>query len=278
MGTAAAEGWPAPFCVCPNCEAARARGGPNLRSRSGALIDDDFKIDYSADTLMQMQRGVRSLTNIKTLVFTHQHSDHIAPAELSWMLPPYFTQTPPAAPLAVYGNAQVLALLRAEFANAPQLEEWLELHQLEAFQTVTTPDGDHITALPADHIENSLLLRITRRAERGGATLFYGHDSGLFPPATLDALQNGPTLDIVLLDCTCGGLATANRGHMDVAGVIAMTDELRQRGAITSRSRVVATHFSHNGGLLHEELIARLLPHNIEVAFDGMIVKAGKNT
>ena len=267
LGTAAAEGWPAPFCACPHCEAARARGGPSIRSRSGALLDDDLKIDYSADTLMQMQRAHRSLANVKTLVFTHQHSDHVAPAELGWIVAPY-SQTPPA-PIHVYGNAQVLAMMRAAFAKPLPLE----LHQLEALQTAATPDGDMITALPADHVEGAFVLRITRSAQRGGATIFYGHDSGLYPPATLDALQNGPTLDIALFDCTGGGAKTANRGHMDASGVIAMTEELRGRGAITDKTRVIATHFSHNGGLLHEELVARFLPHNIEVAFDGMVVQ-----
>jgi phosphoribosyl 1,2-cyclic phosphate phosphodiesterase len=51
-------------------------------------------------------------------------------------------------------------------------------------------------------------------------------------------------------------------------------DELRTRGAITDTTRVIATHFSHNGGLLHEELVRAFLPYRIEVAFDGMVVRA----
>jgi phosphoribosyl 1,2-cyclic phosphate phosphodiesterase len=47
----------------------------------------------------------------------------------------------------------------------------------------------------------------------------------------------------------------------------------RRRGAITDSTRVIATHFLHNGGLLHEELIQTLLPHGIEVTFDGMVVR-----
>jgi len=272
LGTAAAEGWPAPFCICPHCEAARRRGGPNLRARSGALLDDDFKIDFSADTLLHMQRCGRSLAHLSTLVFTHQHSDHILPAEMRWMAAP-FTRTPPSQPIAVYGNAQVLSLLQEEFAGWTKAEEYLRFHQLQPLQAVTTPDGDKILPLPADHVEGAFVLCITRSPARGGKTLFYGHDSGLYPEATLDALQAGPPLDIILLDCTSGGQKTGNRGHMDADGVIQMTEELRRRGAITGTTRVIATHFSHNGGLLHEELVHRFLPHGIEVAFDGMLVR-----
>jgi len=272
LGTAAAEGWPAPFCECPHCAEARRRGGPNLRSRSGALLDDDFKIDYNADTLLHMQRCGRSLAALRTLVFTHQHADHIAPDELRRAAPPY-SQTPPAQPVAVYGNAQVISLLRTEFDSFPKANEYFELHQFEPLLPVTTADGDEILPLPADHVEGALVLRITRSAKRGGQTLFYGHDSGLYPAATLDALEQAGPLDIALLDCTSGGLETINRGHMSVGGVVQMAQELRARGAFTDATRVIATHFSHNGGLLHEELVQTLLPHRIEVAYDGMVVK-----
>jgi len=34
LGTAAAEGWPALFCNCDNCEKARKAGGKNIRIRT----------------------------------------------------------------------------------------------------------------------------------------------------------------------------------------------------------------------------------------------------
>ncbi len=264
LGTAAAEGWPAPFCDCPHCQAARKRGGPNLRSRSGALLDDDFKIDFNADTLLQMQRARRSLASVKTLAFTHQHSDHFMPQELEWVGPPY-SQTPPAQPIAIYANAPIMAALQE---SALQTNKFFTLHQMEAFQNVTTREGDEILPMPADHVEGAFVLRV----KRGEKTIFYGHDSGLYPQETLTALSDGTALDIALLDCTCGGQKTGNRGHMDVDGVLQMTQELRDRGAITDKTRIIATHFSHNGGLLHEELVQMFLPHRIEVAFDGMTV------
>lgn len=266
LGTAAAEGWPAPFCLCPACEEARRRGGANLRSRSGALLDDDLKIDFNADTVLHLQRAGRSLARVRTILFTHQHSDHIIPAELAWSAPP-FTNTPPAEPIAVYGNEEVIGMLREYFPEPARKN--LDLRLLEPHVPVTTPTGDTILPLPADHAPGALVLRVTR----GGRNLFYGHDSGLYPDATLDSLTEGSPLDIALFDCTYGGQTSGNRGHMGVDGVVRMADELRRRGPITEHTRVIATHFSHNGGLLHEELAHAFLPHRIEVAFDGMVVR-----
>lgn len=269
LGTAAAEGWPAPFCVCAWCEEARRRGGPNLRARSGALIDDDLKIDFSADSVLHAQRAGIHFASVRTLLFTHQHSDHIVPGELNWTASP-FTTTPPATPIVVYGNAHVVQMLHAQFPE-PEKKHLAIQPPLAPLEPVTTPSGDTILPLPADHAPGALVLRITRNS-RDNKTLFYGHDSGLYPEATLHALAQGPPLDIALFDCTLGGQQSKNKGHMGVDGVIQMAGELRRRGAITDATRAVATHFSHNGGLLHEELVRAFLPSSIEVAFDGIVI------
>lgn len=270
LGTAAAEGWPAPFCACDACQEARRRGGANIRTRSNALLDEDFKIDWGADTMAQLQRARLSLAGLNTLVFTHQHDDHIVPCELNWATRP-FSNTPPER-IAVYGNAQVLGKLHAQFPDPSRVPfEW---HKLKAGREETTAEGDSILPLEADHVEGALTLLI----RRAGKSLFYGHDSGLYPAETLRALEahareHGP-LDIVLMDCTNGGQSGPNRGHMGTDGVAQMKRELQERGAIGDSTRVIATHFSHNGRLGHEELARELMPHGIEVAFDGMTVQA----
>lgn len=269
FGTAAAEGWPAPFCRCPACQEARRRGGPNLRTRSGGLLDNDLKIDFSADTVMHLIRAGRDLTGVRTILFTHQHSDHIVPTELAWASGP-FTNTPPQEPIVVLGNAEVIELLSAAFPNPAKAN--LELRPpLMPLVAVTTPMGDTILPLPADHAPGALTLRITRA---DGKSVFWGHDSGLYPEETLVALAAGAPLDIALFDCTYGGQPSSNRGHMGVDGVIQMAQKLRECGAVNDQTKLIATHFSHNGGLTHEELVEAFLPHRIAVAYDGIIVRA----
>jgi phosphoribosyl 1,2-cyclic phosphate phosphodiesterase len=266
LGTAASEGWPAPYCDCPHCTEARRRGGANLRSRTGALIDNDFKIDHNDDTIIQMQRVGRSLSAVRTILFTHEHYDHIRGQSLKNIAPP-FAATPPQQPIAVYGNARVLEIIRDSCpGDALAHMDLLPINPLVPF---TTPTGDQVLPMPAAHIEGALVHRITRHAK----SLLYGHDSGIFPAQTFDALATAGPLDIALLECTGGGLNTSNKNHLDVEGVLSVTADLRRLGAITDRTRVIVTHFSHNGGLLHEELVARFAPHHIEVAYDGMIVR-----
>lgn len=265
-GTAAAEAWPAPWCRCQHCENARRLGGKNLRGRSGYLLESDLKIDYGPDTTSQIMASGRSLADVRTIVFTHHHSDHISPGELAWMVPPY-SQTPPTETVSVYGNDIVIGLLQERLPEA--VLNLLELHTLQALQTVTLNSGDELLPLPADHAPGSFMLRLSRR----GRHILIGHDSGLYPQESLDALAAGPPLDLAFLDCTCGGLVQYNQGHMSIAGVVQMTQELRARGAFTPNTRVFANHFSHNGGMLHEELVEYFKPHNIEVAFDGMEVE-----
>jgi phosphoribosyl 1,2-cyclic phosphate phosphodiesterase len=234
----------------------------NLRTRSGALVDDDLKIDFCPDTLVQMQRTGRHLANIKTLVFTHQHEDHISPLELQWCISP-FSNTPPGK-IDVYAPQPVIQIIQEQ---CPQrVLAVLDLHTLTPLEAVTTAQGDRILPLPADHVQGAVVLLITRQ----GKTLFYGHDSGLYPEPTLDALQKHGHVDLVLMECTGGGQQTTNRNHLSATGVRQMQNELKSRGVITEKSRVVVTHFSHNGKWLHEELVAFFTPLGIDVAYDGM--------
>lgn len=269
LGTAAAEGWPAPFCRCAPCEEARRRGGPNIRKRAGCLVDADLKIDFGPDTVAQTQQHGICLADVRVIVFSHQHSDHVVPSELAWAAPP-FTNTPPAEPITIFANAATLELLAAYYPEPEK--KMLSFHLLEPLKPVTTPVGDTILPLPAEHVQGALLLHITRA--RDGKTLFYGHDSGLYPEATLAALADASPLDIATFDCTYGAQETNNRGHMGIGGVVQMAEELRRRGAVTDQTRLIATHFSHNGGLLHEELVAAFLPHGIAVAYDGIVIDA----
>jgi phosphoribosyl 1,2-cyclic phosphate phosphodiesterase len=265
LGTAAAEGWPAPFCRCIACQEARSRKGPDIRTRAGAIIDNAIKIDFSADTVSQLQRTGRDLCNIHSLVFTHQHSDHIVPTELEWSREP-FTMTPPKVPIKVYGNCVVTEMIRAEFPEP--LEVNLDLQpDLQPFVEVELVDGTRILPLPADHCEHALLLRIRRP---NGKTIFWGHDSGRLPAETVSALGNAGPVDIAVFDCTFGGQPSNNRGHLGVDGVIEMVSALRTLDVIVDATTVVATHFSHNGGLLHDELIRMFAPHGVNVAHDGV--------
>lgn len=263
LGSGSASGWPVPFCKCDACEEARRRRGPNIRSRSGAMIDDDFKIDFCPDTFAQLRDTGRDLNHLKVLVFTHQHRDHIAPFDMNRCVPEFARM--PAEKIDIYGSAPVLEIIQKECSR---LVEISELHLLKEHVPVTLENGDEILPLLAEHVEGAMTLRIVR----GGKSLFYGHDSCEYPEETLNALEERGPLDIALMDCNAGGIELPNRRHMNAFYVEKMRDELARRGAITDKTRVIATHFSHKGKWLHEELLAHFTPRGIEVAYDGMTI------
>jgi phosphoribosyl 1,2-cyclic phosphate phosphodiesterase len=182
-----------------------------------------------------------------------------------------FTLTPPQDRVQVFGNRAVLDGIRA--GSPKGVANALELNLLRPHEPITTRDGDVIVPLPATHSPNALVLRITRTRE--SKSIFYGHDSGVFPAETIDALNRAGPLEVAIFDCTNGGEPSRQPGsHMGVAEVVQMVEALRRGGAIVDRTRCVATHFSHTGNLSHEERVRALMPRGIEAAFDGMVVSA----
>jgi phosphoribosyl 1,2-cyclic phosphate phosphodiesterase len=266
LGTAAAECWPSAWCTCTACTGARRHGGRDIRTRSGALLDGVVKVDFGPDTLMQMQQARRDLTTCTTLVFTHAHDDHFTPGELQYRGPGFVPHM--ALPtLDVYGNQEITGILSERYGS--QLKSMhMELHEpLRPLERVVTPDGTGILPLSAAHDTGALLLRLTRQ----GRHIFYGHDSGIYPDETIQALAGTP-LDLVLFDCTHGSEPSDYKGHLGIPSVLEMAERLRTVGAITAKTMLVATHFSHNGSLLYDDLIAQFAPHGIRVSYDGLIL------
>ena len=61
LGTGAAQGYPAIFCRCENCEAARQRGGRSIRRRSALLVNDDLLLDFGPDVMAAATRRAGAL-------------------------------------------------------------------------------------------------------------------------------------------------------------------------------------------------------------------------
>ena len=73
LGTAAAEGYPALFCECERCVAARKLGGKNVRTRTQCIIDDRLVIDWPPDAFFHSINHGIDFTYIKSLLISHIH-------------------------------------------------------------------------------------------------------------------------------------------------------------------------------------------------------------
>ncbi|NLX83674.1 MAG: hypothetical protein GXZ04_07675 [Clostridiales bacterium] len=266
LGTAAAEGFPGIFCECAVCRQAAARGGKDLRTRSQAIIDMQLLIDLPPDTYWHMMRHALPLMELEHVLITHTHSDHFYPQELYYRRKGFCVTT---KLMTLYGNDALVRKLDQYAAQTrSSLQEGLlacqELKVFEASQV-----GNYtVTALPAlhDRSENCLIFII----EKDGKRLLYGNDTGVFPDSVWQYLKGMP-FDLISLDCTTGKERDGNN-HMGVPDLIDMKPRLMDNGNIQQDTRLVATHFSHNGGMLHEDLKAALGPHGYLIAYDGMTI------
>lgn len=267
LGTAAAEGFPNPFCTCDACQKARELGGRNIRSRTSIIIDDVLKVDYPADSFYHAIRGKINLSRIKDLLITHTHGDHYIPSELEKRIEGFAHGI--EHPLHIYGNDLVVQGFNQAFPHAHQ-EKRLRFHRVLPFQKVHTQTAE-VTPLLADHDPNETCLLYF--IEKDGKRILYGHDTGWFPDETWQWLK-GKKIDLAILDCTSGYNGdNRSRNHMSIETVVEVQRVFQQENMLASNSKIIATHFTHNSGLLHHDFVEALDPYGIQAAYDDMIIR-----
>ena len=263
-GTAAAEAWPAIFCHCNACAEARRRGGKNVRSRSGYMIGETVKIDYGPDSTAHSLKYGLAYERLEHLLVSHSHWDHWVPEELTYRKPG-FSAIPEDRIVAVFGNEKVFN--RADTAIKGEWERHrMRFVRVEPFETVRL--NDEISAVPLRAAHDRSEECLNWLVESGGKTFLQAHDTGWWPDETWDYLR-GRTLDAIVMDTTNGSIDN-ERGHMGCEAVRRAKAKLESQGSLAEGCRFVATHFSHNGKWLHEDLEAFFGPRGIEVAYDGM--------
>jgi phosphoribosyl 1,2-cyclic phosphate phosphodiesterase len=194
--------------------------------------------------------------------------DHFFPDDLVLRRPGFVASTP-VETLHIYGNRSVEALLRnaGENQGGPGCNEF---HYMAPFKPVEA-GGYRVTSLPARHNPNEECLIYI--VQHGGKALLYAHDTGVFPEAAWDFLAaSGIRFNLVSLDCTSmyhndGG------GHMGLPNNAEVKRRLLDTGAADTDTVFTVNHFSHNGGLNHEELSKAAEKEGFITAFDGMKVE-----
>lgn len=267
LGTGAAEGVPALFCDCDVCRAAHRRGGNDKRTRTSVLVDDAIQIDLSPDTLAHVHRYGPDfpLHAVRDLLFTHSHDDHFAVRELQYLSPTFApTRT---APLHVWGSSQLLDKLKTQTSH---FFETAPLGRCTLTPFVETAVAHLlVTPIVARHSEAELCFNYLLRNPQTGATLLYATDTGWYAEPTWAFLE-GRRLDAVVVECGNGGAEGGYEGHLNVSDVIRFREKLHAGGGLIPNAPFYATHLSHTGLLLHDELTERFAPHGIRVAHDGL--------
>lgn len=265
LGTAAAEGYPGIFCNCRYCDAARKLGHKNIRTRSQAILDDTLLIDFPAESYSHILQYGISLSRIHSILITHTHQDHFYPEDLGLRCNGFSHDQDGL--LTIYGNDAVVRRFDSMYGKPGDhhLDGLLACRELTEFQTVTI-EGYQVTPLLARHDpgEKCFLYYI----EKEGTALLYGNDTGYFPEATWAFLNQKP-LQLISLYCTLMKY-TEGTNHMGLPDNIKVCQILADKGCILSSTKIVLTHFSHNGHMLHEDISAMAQKYGFIAAYDGM--------
>ncbi len=266
LGTGSADGWPNAWCRCASCAWARETG--TVRSTTSALVDGVLLVDCGPDAPRQADRAEVGLADVRTLLLTHAHPDHLAPAALlarSW--------SDAVAPLRVIGPASAIDACRP----------WVGPHDPVVLEVVgpgstVEVDGYVVRALAAAHdvgrdalTRDALVFDIT--APDGGR-LLHATDTGPLGDATMRAVS-GAAYDVVLLEETFGTRTDHGTGHLDLTTFPAQLAALREVGAVVAGTDVVAVHVGHHNPRGDE--LARVLAHwGARVVDDLTVLSAGE--
>lgn len=271
LGSGGGEGYPALFCNCNNCNAARKAGGKSLRSLSQTLIDGKLLIDLPAATHAHCLAGGFGLGNIEHLLITHTHSDHYAPQILDTRGDD-FAWDMKAEKLYVYGNEEAARKFEGTFAMFPirkSIRDNIVLHRVHAFEPFYAGEYE-ITPLKAHHAPEEEPFNYI--VDDGKSILLYLVDTGYPFEETLGFLSScGKKYDCVIMDSTMG--VNYYEGHMNFEEDKKLKEYLCEKGVCGDKTKFVITHVTHNHAGLHEEIEEYFKDSEILVAYDGFILE-----
>ena len=260
LGTAAAEAWPGLFCNCETCKKVRKLGGKDIRSRASVIFDGVLLIDGGYDNFMHSLYDNVYFPDIKTVFFTHEHSDHFTPTDFRCF---FYNEK------SLYGSEKVIKDMK-DYAEIPPIYEGINV--IKPFETVTTADGHTVTSLKAEHNPDQT-DQMNYIVEYEGKTVAYLTDSGLYEDQKTWDFIGRFKFDCVISECTSGWNPEPPFYHQTFEGVKKAREILKNMGCITQDTPYYLTHFSHNVKLLHSEICERAEPFGFIVCYDGMDIE-----
>lgn len=266
LGTGAAEGIPSPFCDCVTCEHARANGGRNIRRRQSVIVNDHMLIDLGPDLFASCAHLGLSLCSIETVLITHSHSDHFDPNNLRMRAKAFRLATELPEITMIAGPS--VWMKWDESGGSDQHSQIRRVPILPG--RLIQASGYTICSIEASH-QSRIGDAMNYIINDGKVTLLYASDSGLYTETVWKELE-GFRFDGVVLEGTIWG-HPSGKEHLNEKDFGMMLERMRQIGAVTDTTTVIATHFSHQGGAgPHEEIEAKAQRMGALCAYDGLTV------
>lgn len=246
LGSGTSTGVPTIACECPTCLSDDSR---DKRLRPSLLYQTEkttIVFDTSSDFRQQMLTS--SIKKLDAIVYTHHHFDHIGGFD---DIRPYnfFSDN---KPVAVYAMEETFAVLKKTFpygfGEVEQLGGGVPIIESYAIDDGIFTVGDvQIVPIPMKHGE----MRVN--GYRMGS-FAYCTDTNHIPEKSLSLLEG---LDILILDAL---RYEKHPTHFTIEEALSIVDIIKPK-------KTYFTHIAHQ--VKHSECI---LPHNVELAYDGLIL------
>ena len=264
LGSAAAEAVPNPYCKCSVCSTARIKRAKHIRARSAAIVNDDLLIDLGPDLISSANKWGIYLGNVQNLLVTHRHEDHWLPQNLYWRRQGFSPTLD--TPLTLYAPSDVLENLPVTLGEQAKMS-WQSISGGQQW----TAGQYTITAIPATH-GLGMLEGVLYVIDDGKHRLFYATDTAPLGERAWDILRPLGPMDLILLDATMGP-ADGGEAHHGIPQFLNTRQKMIDEGVLIPTQTILAAHhFSHNGGLTHDDLVHSFSPYNVHVAYDGWVV------
>lgn len=249
LGTGTSMGVPIPGCDCSTCQSADPR---NYRTRCGLVLglpEGNLLVDAPTDLRSQLLR--ERIGIVHSVLFTHEHADHLFGLDDLRLFPYYLGHK-----LPLYCEQQVEDRIRRSFDYAFTQD----IHSLHAgavpqlcFERITTAPFEVLGA----QVRPLRLLhgRFNVLGFRFG-NVAYCTDTNQIPAESWPLLEG---LDVLILD------ALRPRKHATHFSL----DEAIEVARRVNPRRTLFTHMSHE---LEHEATQASLPPTMELAYDGLKV------
>ncbi len=230
----------------------------NARRSSAALIDGRYLIDCGVHTIDSLRIAGIHLESITDVFFTHLHGDHFQAANLQKI---------------AAAKTEPLRVWVANSAKMPKIENTVII-RMPKHAKIDVDNGVFVTGLYANHDENAAPQHLL--FEIDGKRILYATDGGWVVNASYNFLrQQTPTLDMLVLDCTCGDYEGEWRigEHNSIPMVRLMLPSFRKVKIIDEDTKVYLTHLAPSLHKPHDETVEIVKPMGALVAYDGLEVE-----
>ncbi len=248
LGTGTSTGVPSIACDCETCLSDDPR---DKRLRVSILIEHAntrVLVDTSIDFRQQALRA--NIRHLDAVLITHCHVDHVF--GLDDIRPLNFRH----GAMGVYANDIAWKDLRRIFQyifNPTHVGGGLpQLIPHTVMPNATFSIGKDLNITPVEVVHGKLPVIAYRFNDFAYAT-----DLKIIPPESMERLRD---LDVLVLDCV---RIKPHTTHLCLEEALAVIEDLKPR-------RAYLTHLNHD--ILHER-DSRLLPDNVEFAYDQLVVE-----